>query len=496
MADRVPFHRPVLEGLSEAMITSRRLLRVSPVLSDVSFVGRHAFAADRWSAGLFATLTALMAALPAAQVSATAVLISRLRSGAALGELVGPVSVVVIAVALSTPLAALAAAIGERVMLRTELRLQSHLAMTISRMTPSQLADPEISADIEGHTNAIVDVVSHVYGSAVSGLGAILSAVGVVITVWFMSPWAAILVLAAAIPVALSGKYVSRAAERMMNLLGPLYQRDRYLRDTLVRQRSVTELASLGTTDRLAEMVIAHQGRVIDARDITVRARVRVQLFIGLSGVILLGAAIVAIIVGKNYGPEAVAGIYGVIAAMTATGVGSVALAELLQFLPQTTAVRGFFAAAPNSRQQAIAPRADELRLDSLSHRYRGRSSHALSDLNLTVRRGEMIALVGVNGAGKTTAIHATLGLIEPTGGTVSVDGRTRADLGEAAWHGQFGLLTQEFGRYEFTVRDAVALGSPQPVGDDQIWAALDAAHAGALVRDMLDELDTQLGEQ
>lgn len=270
-----------------------------------------------------------------------------------------------------------------------------------------------------------------------------------------------------------------------MQLLGGLYQRDRYLRDTLSRQRSITEFASLGTTQRLADMVTEQQRRVIDARDISIRTRIRVQLPIGLSGVVLLGGAVAAIIVGQQFGASAVAGIYGVIAAMTATGVGSIALAEVLQFLPQTRAVRRFFDDAPPAQMQVIAVSADQLRIDHLTHRYRGRDADAVTDVSLTVRRGEMVALVGVNGAGKTTTVHAALGLIEPTHGIVTIDGRTRAGIGEAAWLGHFGLLTQEFGRYEFTVREAVELGRPEEVSDEEIWTALRAAHADGFVRDI-----------
>ncbi|MGW0579368.1 ATP-binding cassette domain-containing protein [Streptomyces sp. NPDC002920] len=71
-------------------------------------------------------------------------------------------------------------------------------------------------------------------------------------------------------------------------------------------------------------------------------------------------------------------------------------------------------------------------------------------------------------------------------GGAVTVGGRKRAELGEAAWLGQFGLLTQEFGQYEFTVRQAVALSTPDDdVSDEQIWAGTDAARAGEFVRAM-----------
>jgi ATP-binding cassette subfamily B protein len=382
-------------------------------------------------------------------------------------------------------------------MLSTEIDMQSDLAAIVANMSPSQLSDATVAAEVEGHSRALIDAVANVYVAAMAGVGWVVSGLGVIVTLALMSPIAAALVVLAAAPAIITGKYISRAIERMWHGLGAAYQRDRYLRDTMSRQRSITELASLGTTDRLAEMVSAEQHRVAQLRDIPVAASIRAQFAVGASGIILLGGAVIAVITGMGYGATAVAGIYGVIAAMAATSQGSLALSQLLQFLPQTTAVRNFFRAAPPAFHQLIAEHATALIVSGLSHRYNGRDRDAITQISLSATRGEMIALVGVNGAGKTTTVSAILGLIEPTSGTVTVDGRKREEFDEAAWLGQFGLLTQEFGRYEFTVRQTVALGTPDDkVTDEQIWAAIDAARAGEFVRPMPHGLDTQLGEQ
>ena len=60
---------------------------------------------------------------------------------------------------------------------------------------------------------------------------------------------------------------------------------------------------------------------------------------------------------------------------------------------------------------------------------------------------------------------------------------------------GHFGTLTQEFGRYEMTVRDALALGTPEDeISEDALWSALGAARADGLVRSLPQGLDTMLG--
>ncbi len=483
--------------MSSAFEALSRCARLRNVVDDVAFVTKRAFTSDPSSAGLVAVLTLVLAFLPSAQVVATAALIDRLRAGDHLGGMVWPLAIVVIVVGLSGPLLSLRAAIDERSMLSTEIDLQSELAVIVASMSPSRLSNAKVAAEVEGHSRAIVQAVSYVYGNTMAGVGSVVSAIGVVVTLALMSPVAAVLVVLGAAPAIIAGRHVGRAIERMWRVLGAVYQRDTYLRDTMSRQRSVTELASLGTTHRLAEMVKAQQHKVAEVRDLPIAATIRAQRAVGVSGTVLLGGAVIAVIVGMNYGPTAVAGVYGVITAMAATSQGSLSLSEVLQFLPQTTAVRRFFRAAPPAFKQVIAPEASDLVVSRLTHRYDGRDHDAITDISLTAKRGEMIALVGVNGAGKTTTVNAVLGLVEASGGVVTVDGRRRAELGEAAWLGKFGLLTQEFGRYEFTVRQTVALGTPDDeVSDEQIWAAIDAARAGEFVRAMPHGLDTQLGEQ
>jgi ATP-binding cassette, subfamily B, bacterial len=113
---------------------------------------------------------------------------------------------------------------------------------------------------------------------------------------------------------------------------------------------------------------------------------------------------------------------------------------------------------------------------------YPGQDRPALTGFNLIVEVGQMVALVGVNGAGKTTAINALLGIVDLDQGRVEIDGLDAATLSPGRRLGHFGLLTQEFGRHNVTIRDIVRLGTPEPVSDEQIWAALEAAHIGGLV--------------
>src|SRR5206468_4989507 len=83
------------------------------------------------------------------------------------------------------------------------------------------------------------------------------------------------------------------------------------------------------------------------------------------------------------------------------------------------------------------------IRLERVSFRYPGRRIPALDELDLELAAGEAVALVGPSGAGKSTIASLLLGLTEPTGGRVLVDGLDVAELEPQAWRRQLAWLPQ-----------------------------------------------------
>jgi ATP-binding cassette subfamily C protein len=143
-------------------------------------------------------------------------------------------------------------------------------------------------------------------------------------------------------------------------------------------------------------------------------------------------------------------------------------------------------------RQETFA----SLRLDAVSYRYPGSSTPALSEINLEIRHGDAIAIVGRSGSGKTTLADLLLGLLEPTSGTVEVNRRPIHSL-RAEWRGISGLVPQEIFVIDDTVRRNVAFGLPDAVIDDaRVWCVLSMAQLDARIRALPQGLDTPVGER
>ncbi|MFE4819863.1 ABC transporter ATP-binding protein [Streptomyces sp. NPDC056704] len=133
-------------------------------------------------------------------------------------------------------------------------------------------------------------------------------------------------------------------------------------------------------------------------------------------------------------------------------------------------------------------------RIDVTEVRYSyDRGGEVLRGVDLTVRPGERLAVVGPSGAGKTTLSRLLAGIDAPRSGSVTVGGVPIADLDPEQLRRQVVLVTQEHHVFLGTVRDNLLIAEPA-AGDTALWAALAAVGADGWVRELPDGLDTELG--
>ncbi|MFE2469964.1 ABC transporter ATP-binding protein [Streptomyces mirabilis] len=133
-------------------------------------------------------------------------------------------------------------------------------------------------------------------------------------------------------------------------------------------------------------------------------------------------------------------------------------------------------------------------RIDVTDVRYSyDRGGEVLRGVDLTVRPGERLAVVGPSGAGKTTLSRLLAGVDAPRSGSVTVGGVPIADLDPEQLRRQVVLVTQEHHVFLGTVRDNLLIAEPA-ADDGALWAALAAVGADGWVRELPDGLDTELG--
>jgi ATP-binding cassette, subfamily B, bacterial MsbA len=146
----------------------------------------------------------------------------------------------------------------------------------------------------------------------------------------------------------------------------------------------------------------------------------------------------------------------------------------------------------------AVALRAFEsgISFDRVSFRYPGTSNgFALDGVSLDVKAGEVIALVGPSGAGKTTLVNLVPRFYDPTSGVVSIDGRSVSDLQLASLRAKIGIVAQDTFLFNDTVAGNIAYGRPSATMD-AIHRAAETALAHEFIAGLPQGYDTVIGER
>jgi ATP-binding cassette subfamily C protein len=136
------------------------------------------------------------------------------------------------------------------------------------------------------------------------------------------------------------------------------------------------------------------------------------------------------------------------------------------------------------------------IEFNDVSFKYESTFNFELSQLDLQIRSGSRIAIVGPSGSGKSTFVDLMLGLLEPKTGSIEVSKLKPSDA-IAKWPGAISYVPQNLFFSASTIKENVSMGYDSDlVDDDKIWAALKMAHADKFVKNLEQGLNTKMGEQ
>ena len=148
-------------------------------------------------------------------------------------------------------------------------------------------------------------------------------------------------------------------------------------------------------------------------------------------------------------------------------------------------------------RSSAADLPAHGIRFDKVRFGYSAGTRPILDGLDLWVPAGTSLAIVGDNGAGKSTVIKLLAALYEPDAGQISVDGCDLSQLDPTSWRRQLAVVLQEFTRYELSVRDNIGFGcvdAPRP--DDALERAAEKGGFADVAIALPGRWDTRLGRR
>lgn len=204
-----------------------------------------------------------------------------------------------------------------------------------------------------------------------------------------------------------------------------------------------------------------------------------------------IGTLTVFIAAASRIGPAILRLQQGLVQISGSLGVAEPTLA-LIESLSQEKTVQKSLITSKDFDHSGFEPR---VKLTDISFRYPNSQNFALKKVNLEILSGQVIALVGSSGAGKTTLVDLMLGLIPPDSGDIQISGINPKEA-ILKWPGAISYVPQDVYIINGTIRENIAIGcNKDEVQDSEIWEALRLAQLEDFVRKLENQLDFEVSE-
>lgn len=185
------------------------------------------------------------------------------------------------------------------------------------------------------------------------------------------------------------------------------------------------------------------------------------------------------------------AALKGLLGSLSALYEDNLFLSNLYEFLELQPKI-----AAPLHPKPLPRPMRSGIVFDRVSFQYSNTPRWALKDASLTIRPGEVIALVGENGSGKTTLIKLLCRLYEPTQGKITLDGVALEQYDLVDLRRQISVVFQDYVKYYFTAWENIWFGNIElPPGAETVMQAAKQSGADAVIQTLPQGYDTMLGK-
>jgi ATP-binding cassette, subfamily B, bacterial len=325
------------------------------------------------------------------------------------------------------------------------------------------------------------------------------------VLLWNVAWWAVLVLFFAAIPSFLAETKLSSDAFRLYSWRAPEGRRLNYLEWLLTRDSTVKEVKLFGLGPLIMGRYRALFAKFLaEDRRLALR-RMAFGIALGAfslaafyggylwvagrasAGLITVGDLVLSLAVFRQ-GQGALEAVLSAVAGMYEDALF---LSNLQRFFDLPTA-----AELPRALPaKTLPPGPHRLTFDRVSFRYPGKEGWALRDFSLELQPGEKLALVGENGAGKSTVIKLLMRLYEPTEGSITYGGVDLRDFEVNDLRSRLGAVFQDFVRYQFTASENIGLGEPSKVDlRSAIEYAADASGARPLIDALPQGFDTMLG--
>jgi ATP-binding cassette subfamily B protein len=395
--------------------------------------------------------------------------------------------------------------------------LQRILSELVNRQTAARVLDVAITAPLEAfETPEFHDRLQRadmgagmrpfqITQSLLGMVGAAAGVLGILVALFLLQPLLIILLLLAIVPTWVIAAVGSRAFYEFSWGMTPNDRRRAYVRWTMTRRDSAKEVIAFGLGPFLRGMwERLYAERIAELRKL-VRRRIRMALLGSLATALLTvgPVALLAYLVvsGRMSLPQALAGATAMILlrpSLSGLVFSAAQLYESSLFLEDYAAFLRLKPALEASRQVTPAPAGfHKLAVEAVTFTYPTSSRPAVRAVSIEIERGEVVALVGENGSGKTTMAKLLCGLYTPQSGRILWDGQDIARMDRAELRRSIAIIFQDFVQYMLLAGQNIGVGRHERFEDgDGIRQAAIQSGADPFLSALPNGYDTLLGPE
>ena len=389
----------------------------------------------------------------------------------------------------------LRAQLGQRV---NVMILEKALTLDLAHFEDSEFYDKLTRARREASSRPL-SLVTRTFGLGQN----LISLVSYGVLLVQFSPWAMLVLLAAGLPAFIAETKFSGDAFRLFRWRSPETRMQNYLETVIAREDHAKEVKLFGLGPMLLDRYRNIFGTLYSAdRALAIRrdgwgfglGLIATLMLYGAYAWIAFTTALGRITLGQmtmylmlfRQGQSAVSAILSSIGGMYEDNLY---LSTLYEYL-ETPVI------APAGVEDHGPDPGDGIRFEHVTFSYPDAEEAALHDIDLHIRPGESLALVGQNGSGKTTLIKLLTRLYSPDSGRILLDGRDLRDWDEATLRKRIAVIFQDFARYQMQVGENVGAGDVEHFEDEARWReASDMGMATEFIDALPAGFKTQLGK-
>ena len=391
--------------------------------------------------------------------------------------------------------------LNERYINAVSIALMEHAAtLDLAQFESSDLQDllERARRQASGRNNLLVQL----FNIGQTALTAITLVIGVVA----FAPWMVLILIVGLLPAAAGEARFNAEAYRLMRAKTAERREMEYLRSIGASAEHAKEIKLFGLGGFLVERFRAAAATVLEQnRRLAVRRFGWSSLFAAIGSVTYYGVYVVIVhdTVRGQFSVGDLTFLSG--SFLRLHGLLSSLLLGITQTAGQAQYLDDFFAfldlrpviMSPIATRPFPSPIRHEIRFRDVGFRYPGTDRWALRHLDLRIAAGETVALVGENGAGKTTIVKLLTRLYDPDEGEITVDGVSLRDMDLDDLRAHIGVIFQDFVRYSLTAAENIAVGRIGALSDSaRITAAAREGLADGVVEKLPLGYDQPLGKR